>query len=260
MAGHNYQSTKAYNMKPITLSLLVTTFVSIANAKNTSNQPYEQAIQKLTNQTVTVLAVNDTPLKDIKEVVIKNGSTSQIVYMSENGEYLLEGQLMDLKSRKNLTELTENSLRHDLMEDFLQSHKSIDFLPENMTDHITVFTDIDCGYCRKIHQEIEGYNELGIGVSYLFFPRAGLNTTSHQKAINVWCASDQHKAMTQAKNGKDLPPLMCPNPIDSQYNLGISAGVHKVGTPAVVFDNGTMIPGYLPPAAMKQRIEQVKNN
>lgn len=245
-------------MKKLTAGILATCSL-ITSAATTQTHTFEQTIQKLTNQTVTVHAVNDTPLKDIKEVVIKNGSTSQIVYMSENGEYLLEGKLMDLKSRKNLTELTENSLRHDLMEDFLQTHKSIDFLPKDMTDHITIFTDIDCGYCRKIHQEIEGYNELGIGVSYLFFPRAGLNTSSHQKAVNVWCASDQQKAMTQAKNGKELPPLMCPNPIESQFNLGIGAGVHKVGTPAVVFDDGTMIPGYLPPKAMKQRIEQVKN-
>lgn len=247
-------------MKSTTFSLLAISFLSAANAKNTQTQPYEQAIQKLTNQQITVQSVTDTPLKDIKEVVIKNGPTNQIIYMSENGEYLLEGKLMDMKNRTNLTEQTENTLRHDLMEDFLKTHGSIDFLPANMTDHITVFTDIDCGYCRKIHQEIEGYNALGIGVSYLFFPRAGLNTSSHQKAINVWCATDQQKAMTLAKNGEELPPMMCPNPIESQYNLGIGAGVHKVGTPAVVFANGTMIPGYLPPQAMKQRIEQVKDH
>ncbi|MCB1582494.1 MAG: thioredoxin fold domain-containing protein [Xanthomonadales bacterium] len=246
-------------MKLLAFSLLTTTSLATVEAKTNDKKAFEQAIQKLTNQTVTVKSVKDTPLKDIKEIVIKNGPGNQIIYMSENGEYLLEGMLMDLKTRKNLTEQTENSLRHDLLEDFLQSHKSIDFLPEDMTEHITVFTDIDCGYCRKLHQEIEGYNNLGIGVSYLFFPRAGLNTSSHQKAINVWCASDQQKAMTQAKNGQELPPLMCPNPIESQYNLGIGAGVHKVGTPAVVFSDGTMIPGYLPAEAMKQRVEQVKS-
>ena len=128
-----------------------------------------------------------------------------------------------------------------------------------MTDHITVFTDIDCGYCRKLHQEVEQYNDLGIGVSYLFFPRTGLNTPSHQKAINVWCASDQQNAMTQAKNGVELPPLMCENPIESQYMLGIGAGVHKVGTPSVVFDDGSMVPGYLPAQAMKQRIATIKS-
>lgn len=241
----------------LSLCLLSTASISLAN-NNQQTQPFEQAIQQMTNQSVTVQSVKDTPLKDIKEVVIKNGPTSQILYMSENGEYLLEGKLLSLKTRKNLTEQTENSLRHDLLEGYLKSHKSIDFLPEDMTDHITVFTDIDCGFCRKLHQEVEAYNDLGIGVSYLFFPRAGLNTDSHQKAVNVWCASDQQKAMTQAKNGEMLPPLMCPNPIENQYQLGISAGIHKIGTPTVVFSDGSLLPGYLPPAAMKQRIEKVK--
>ncbi|MEZ5471084.1 MAG: thioredoxin fold domain-containing protein [Marinicella sp.] len=244
-------------MKLLAFSLLTTTSLATVEAKPNDKKAFEQAIQKLTNQTVTVKSVKDTPLKDIKEIVIKNGPGNQIVYMSEDGEYLLEGNLMSLKNRKNLTEQTENNLRHELMEDFLKDHKSIDFLPENMTDHITVFTDIDCGYCRKLHQEVEDFNDLGIGVSYLFFPRAGLNTSSHQKAVNVWCATDQQKAMTQAKNGEELKPLMCPNPIESQYNLGIGAGIHKIGTPAVVLSDGS-ITGYQPAKMMKQRIELVK--
>ena len=244
-------------MKLLAFSLMATTSLTTVQAKTNDKKTLEQAIQELTKQSVIVQSVNDTPLKDIKEVVIKSGPASQIVYMSENGEYLLEGKLMDLKSRKNLTEQTENSLRHELIEDYLKNNKSIDFLPENMTDHITVFTDIDCGFCRKLHQEVEKFNDMGIGVSYLFFPRAGLNTSSFQKAVNVWCATDQQKAMTQAKNGQELPPMMCPNPIESQYSLGIGAGIHKIGTPAVVLTDGS-ITGYLQADSMKQKIEQAK--
>jgi thiol:disulfide interchange protein DsbC len=227
------------------------------SAQAESDQAIQQAIQQLSNQPVTIEAINDTPVKGIKEVIINGGQLNEIVYLSEDGEHLFNGQLMSLKTRQNLTELTENSMRKDLLEAFKKTHKSIDFLPEQMTEHITVFTDIDCGYCRKLHQEIEQYHAQGIGVSYLFFPRSGLNTASHQKAVNVWCATDQHQAMTDAKNGVAMEPLMCPNPIETQFNLGISAGIHKVGTPAVVLADGSMT-GYMPAEAMQKRIQLSK--
>jgi thiol:disulfide interchange protein DsbC len=242
-----------------TLCLLSTTLIAFADASDNQKIKFEQAIQNFSKQNFSIHAINDTPINGIKEIVVKNGLAKQIIYMSEDGEYLLDGKLMNLKDRKNLTEQTENNLRSELLKETLKNHKSIEFIPENMTDHITVFTDIDCGFCRKLHQEVDAFNEMGIGVSYLFFPRAGLNTASHQKAVNVWCATDQQKAMTLAKNGKELPPLMCPNPIEKQYNLGISAGIHKIGTPAVIFSNGA-VTGYLPAEAMKQRIELNKNN
>ena len=225
-----------------------------------SKEHIQKLLQPITSGTITVVAVNDTPVTGIKEAIIKNGNTQEIIYVSDNGEFMFDGNLMNIKQRSNLTEQTQKSLRTELMNSFKANHKTIDFLPEEMTDHITVFTDIDCGYCRKLHQEIEDYNDLGIGVSYLFFPRSGLNTASHQKAVNVWCADDQQQAMTLAKGGQNLPPLQCDNPIESQFNLGIGAGVHKVGTPAVMFSDGTLMPGYLPAAQMKQRIAQTKTN
>jgi len=242
----------------LTISLLSSLSATYAASTLENNDKLKLAIQQLSNQEVVIEAIHDTPLKGIKEVIVKGGPTKQVIYMSEDGEFMFDGQMTNLKSRVNLTQETENKMRHEMLADFTRQHKSIDFLPEKMTEHITVFTDIDCGYCRKLHQEVAQYNELGIGVSYLFFPRSGLNTPSHQKAVNVWCASDQKQAMTSAKRGETSEPLMCPNPIELQYNLGLGVGVYKVGTPAVVFEDGTMIPGYLPAAAMKQRISQVK--
>ncbi len=246
-------------MKIITTACLLTTFFASHAGSTTEKTDYAAVIQKMSQQKISIEAVNETPIAGIKEVVVKSGAANEIIYMSEDKKFMFDGKLTNLNSMKNLTMETEKNLRHELLVDFKRSHKSIDFLPEDMTEHITVFTDIDCGYCRKLHQEVDQYNALGIGVSYLFFPRAGLNTTSHQKAVNVWCATDQQKAMTAAKNGETLEPMMCPNPIETQYNLGIGAGVHKVGTPAVVFSDGTIIPGYLPAASMKQRIESVKS-
>lgn len=241
-------------MKKTILALLA---ASSLNAHAQSNQAIEQAIEEFGNSAFQVDAIKDTPVSGIKEVVVDGGQGKQIIYLSADGQHLFNGQLINLKSRKNLTEATENSMRLDLMTEFKKTHQTIDFLPEQMTDHITVFTDIDCGYCRKLHQEMDQLNDLGIGVSYLFFPRSGLNTSSHQKSVNVWCATDQQKAMTDAKNGVAQKPLMCPNPIESQINLGINAGIHKIGTPAVILNDGSLT-GYLPAAQMQQRIQRSK--
>src|SRR5690606_35260891 len=119
----------------------------------------------------------------------------------------------------------------------------------------TVFTDIDCGYCRKLHAEMQGYNELGIGVSYLFFPRSGLKTASYDKAVSVWCAADQQKAMDKAKAGSQVAEKQCDNPVAEQYQAGLASGV--TGTPALILQDGTMLPGYMPPDQLKQRLDSL---
>lgn len=220
------------------------------------NINYQQTLQKLSGTKFEVKSVKNSAVKGIKELVVANGPTRQIIYMSDDGEFLFDGNLVNTKAKQNLTELAEKSMRHELMTEFRKTHKGIDFLPEQMTDHITVFTDIDCGVCRKFHENIPAFNQAGIGVSYLFFPRAGIGSNSHQKATNVWCATDQQDAMNKAKGGIELKPLMCPNPIESQYHLGISAGV--TGTPYIVLDDGTLIPGYQTVDQMKQRLSMNK--
>ena len=108
---------------------------------------------------------------------------------------------------------------------------------------IAVFTDIDCGYCRKLHQEVPDMNKLGIEVSYLAYPRAGFGSDSYKKYVSAWCADDKLGAMTLAKNGKSIPSKNCDNPVDEQYHLGRAIGIS--GTPAIVLESGRLIPGYL---------------
>ncbi|MGJ8662306.1 MAG: thioredoxin fold domain-containing protein, partial [Marinicella sp.] len=148
-------------------------------------------------------------------------------------------------------------LRKELLAKMGDSQR-INFYPENMEHHVTVFTDIDCGYCRKLHAEMTQYNDLGIGISYLFFPRAGLQSASFDKAVNVWCATDQQQAMTLAKAGETVEPQKCDNPITDHYKAGLSSGVS--GTPALVLDNGMIMPGYLPPQQLKQRLDAIALN
>ncbi len=214
---------------------------------------YQQTLNAISGQNFEIISVKDSAVNGIKEIIVANGPARQVVYLSTDGKFLFGGNLVNTKAKQNLTEQAKKSMRHDLMTEFKKTHKGIDFLPEKMTDMITVFTDIDCGVCRKFHENVESFNEAGIGVSYLFFPRAGIGSNSHQKATNVWCATNQQEAMNQAKSGIELKPLMCPNPIESQFNLGISAGVN--GTPYIVLSDGTLIPGYQTLDQLKQRLK-----
>lgn len=215
-------------------------------------------LSQLSGQRVEVSQVNKTAMNGVKEIVVKAKQGNEIIYMSEDGQFILEGNIINIKNGTNLKTETERSLRQELMADHAESLQSIDFYPDSMKQHVTVFTDIDCGYCRKLHEEIDQYNELGIGVSYVFFPRGGLDSNSYDKAVNVWCAADQQQALSNAKSGGAIEPKMCENPIKSQFNLGIQAGVHKVGTPSIVLEDGTLVRGYLPPKNLKTKLDQLK--
>jgi thiol:disulfide interchange protein DsbC len=120
---------------------------------------------------------------------------------------------------------------------------------------VTVFTDIDCAYCRRLHQQVAEYNRLGISIEYLFYPRAGLGSESFDKAVAVWCAPDRRKAMTAAKAGQAVPKGTCTNPITEDYELGRRVGLD--GTPAIYSANGRQIGGYLEPEAMLARLDEL---
>ena len=165
--------------------------------------------------------------------------------------------MIDTTSREDLTENKKSGIRKEVVAK-LGDKQRIDFLPDDMKYHLTVFTDIDCGYCRKLHDQIDGYNALGIGISYLFFPRSGINTPSFDKAVTVWCSDDQQSAMTNAKSGVNLESKKCNNPIQEQYEAGKAAGV--TGTPAMVLGNGKLLPGYLPPQALFDKLKLLTAN
>ncbi len=202
-----------------------------------------------------VKSMENTPIKGISEVVIDTGRGGEVYYMSNDGKYLLNGNLIDTTSREDLTENKKSGIRKDILKKFGKKER-IDFFPDDMKQHITVFTDIDCGYCRKLHNQIDDYNKLGIGISYLFFPRSGLNTPSYDKAVSVWCADNQKEALTNAKSGINLDKKTCDNPVKDQYQAGLAVGV--TGTPAMVTDSGKLMPGYLPPAQLQQRIKMLE--
>ena len=185
-------------------------------------------------------SVAETPIDGVYEVVIG----TQIIYISTDGRFAIQGDVIDLASASNLTENRMNGIRKAAI-DNIGTDGMITFAPETATQHaVTVFTDIDCGYCRKLHQEISAYNEQGIAIQYLMFPRAGLKSESYQKAVSAWCADDAQTALTQAKLGQDITRKECTNPVTEHYKLGQQLGVR--GTPSIILPDGKMVPGYVP--------------
>lgn len=202
---------------------------------------------------VPVDSVRATPVAGLYELQ----SGMNFGYVTLDGRYLIEGDLNDLASGQRLTDVRRRSARAERM-DALGVDQTIEFAPDVLPAKytITVFTDIDCGYCRKLHSEMADYNAKGIEIDYLFFPRSGLNTPSYDKAVSVWCAKDRNAAFTAAKAGSEPAPLKCDNPIASQFQLGVDLGVD--GTPAVYAADGTKLGGYLPPDQLLSRLEQIE--
>lgn len=180
----------------------------------------------------------------------------QIAYVSADGRYFLRGDIIEVATDNNVTEARRGAARVAALDD-VGEQRMIVFSPKQVKHTISVFTDIDCGYCRKLHREIDQYLAMGIRVRYLFFPRSGPNTESWSKAETVWCSSDRNQAMTRSKRGEVLPALSCnPTPVQQHYALGLTFGVQ--GTPAIITDSGELIPGYIPPAELVLHLDAGK--
>lgn len=183
---------------------------------------------------------------------IQKGSV--VAYVSADGRYLLQGDLIDLDLQVNLTEISRNEARRDLLS-VLDDDRSITFSPAEVKHTVTIFTDIDCFYCRKLHAEIDGYLERGIQVRYVLYPRNGPASKAWSTSEDVWCARDRNAALTAAKLDRSFKTAKCDASVVTQhYTLGRDIGLS--GTPAIVFEDGTLVGGYLPPAALAMRLEQ----
>ena len=180
---------------------------------------------------------------------------AQVLYMSGDGRYVIQGDLIDLKDRTNITEATRSVQRAKLVEN-IKDDTAIIFKPQKVKHTITVFTDIDCGYCRKLHREMEQYLDKGIKVRYLAFPRSGVDTKSYFKAVTVWCSDDKKAAMTDAKAGVKQEKKSCDNPVKTHMKMAEQFGVS--GTPTIVLNNGEVIPGYVPAERLSRMLEQSK--
>jgi thiol:disulfide interchange protein DsbC len=180
---------------------------------------------------------------------------SDVAYVSADGRYLISGDLFDVDARTNLTEAGRSDTRKKLLAK-LDEKDMIVFEPQKTKHTITVFTDVDCGYCRKLHSEIEQINKLGVRVRYMAYPRSGPGTPDWAKMESVWCSKDRKGAITQAKLGNDVKTPSCgATPVAKQYELGDQLGVS--GTPAIFTMSGDYIGGYLPPQQLLQQLDEL---
>lgn len=193
--------------------------------------------------------ITPSPLAGVSEVIIG----AKLFYVSDDGKYLMQGNLLELATRTDLSEQRLQSIRLGMIKDVKQADMIV-FPAKNQRHVITVFTDIDCGYCRKLHAEIKQYNDLGITVQYLMFPRSGPDTPSYDKAVSVWCSKDRQDALTRAKAGETLAKADCDNPIRAQYDIGQQIGVR--GTPAILMEDGMLLPGYMPALKLANELKK----
>ncbi len=232
------------------------TFIRIAALSAAVFLPAVQAdeaeIRKALNLSMPSLklgSVKPSEIDGLYEVAVG----SSIIYVSNDGKYLMQGHVIDIEGRKDLTEAKLAGRRKAAIEN-LGEDQTIIFKPENSRYKISVFTDIDCGYCRKLHSEIDQYLKEGITVQYLFFPRAGKGSDSYKKAVSVWCSEDRNAALTSAKLGSVPEEKTCDNPVDEHMKLG--AEFEARGTPMIVTEKGNIFPGYVPAKSLAKALAE----
>ncbi len=218
------------------------------NSVTEGQDQIKTALAELMGPRAATIEVIESPMKGVYQVDLGD----RIQFVSKVGNHLLVGDVFDTQRRVNLSdEIKQEKVLAVVGE--IEESEMIVFAPEETKRTITVYTDVDCPYCRKMHQEVPALLENGVKVRYLWFPRSGINTPSYDKAVSIWCAEDQLVAMDDAKLNNKIVDASCkPNPVGDQYASGQRAGVR--GTPTIVVDDGTIIGGYLPAKNLLARL------
>ena len=201
-----------------------------------------QSIVAASGNQLEILNIKPTPIATIYEVELNTG---ELLYSDASGQYLFAGD-MYRATPDGLLNLSAATRQQAVLRKLaaVPDGETIIFEPEGeVKATVSVFTDVDCGYCRQLHGEREQMLDYGIRLRYLAYPRGGENAESYDKMISVWCSDDRHRSLTQAKNGQNLPERDCESPVLAHYKLGNELGIQ--GTPALIFPDGRLIPGYL---------------
>ncbi|MFV2060403.1 MAG: DsbC family protein [Gammaproteobacteria bacterium] len=237
-----------YRLLVLFLSILPLALTSTVNAakQTTLSDADKTAATEIAAKVPGIEAKNVRPsvIPGLYQVIVG----PQVLYISRDAKLLFYGDIVNRESGKNLTTPIRDQARLAIVTNMDESSMIV-FTPKKETKHtITVFTDIDCGYCKKLHSEINTYTDIGIKVRYMAYPRAGINSPSYNKAVNVWCAKDRKKAITQAKLNQAVTSEKCDDPVKQHMLLGEKLGVN--GTPNLILDDGRMVPGYVPAAKL----------
>ena len=228
-------------------SLILIFFATSAIANDALKKEFQKSLSRLSSD-FEISDVKETPIKGIYQVTIG----PDVIYMSRDGNYVLKGEILDIGNRRNLTEDFRAQTRINLLNTISDS-EYIEFSSTKTKNYIYVFTDVDCGYCRKLHRDVPELNSMGIAVRYLAYPRAGVDSIIGEEMRNVWCAENRQKALTTSKNRQPIEVKICDAPIARHHALGRELGV--TGTPAIFLENGRKLPGYIPPDELYEQIQ-----
>jgi thiol:disulfide interchange protein DsbC len=199
---------------------------------------------------IKVEDVRPSPIAGLYEVT----SGAEVGYVSADGRFYVDGDVYEMNSKRNLTEDKRKAGRLALLAG-VKDEDAIVFAPKGQAAHtVTVFTDVDCVHCRRMHSEIAELNKLGIRVRYLSFPRGGPGSDSWRKAESVWCSADRRDALTRAKKGETLPAGKCDSPVAAEYELGRQLGIS--GTPGIVTETGEFLAGYASAAYLAEYLSE----
>lgn len=256
MLGAISLSACAKAPEPATAPAAVATGDTAAPVAPAGDTPDARAIAAISslNPQVSVDRVGAAPIPGFREAIVGG----QVVYVSDDGRYLFlsgtGGALYDTVAKANLSEVALAGMRKQLLAT-IPAGERIVFAPANPKHTVTVFTDVECGYCRKLHSEIAQYNAQGIAVEYLAFPRMGIGSEDYKKMVSVWCAADRKQALTAAKGDGKVPSKTCKTTVDMQYDVGQRVGLN--GTPMILTEDGTQVGGYVPPAALRASLDKL---
>lgn len=244
------KSLAVVNFRLLAVSLLCSVLLPLSLSVQAEVTDASTLIRNLLIETqpdMEIGAIKPSQIAGLYEVSVQNG---QSIYVSSDAKFLIPGDMYQAGGEGliNLGEMHRNTLRKEKIAALDEKDMIVFPADGERKATITVFTDVDCPYCRKLHGEIGELNQLGITVRYLAFPRTGLNTETSRKMISTWCAEDRKTMFTVAKRDGDVPVADCDNPVAEQYELGRQVGV--TGTPALVFEDGTILPGYVPAATL----------
>lgn len=236
-------------MKILNLLYIIVLFSNFAS----SNEALiESNLKNILPPDTTIESIEPSSLKGIYKVYYGD---LQPIYVSEDGNFFIYGDMYKIGSN-DITNLTKEEIkgrRSDIL-DSIPADELIIFKSNNELVSITVFTDIDCGYCRKLHSQIDEYNEAGITIKYAAFPRSGIGTQTFTKMVGAWCSEDPKQAMTDLKNDKKMNLDFCEEqPIARHYIIGQKLGIN--GTPAIITPDGDLIPGYVSPEELLSQIK-----
>ncbi|MDC0907083.1 thioredoxin fold domain-containing protein [Gammaproteobacteria bacterium] len=201
------------------------------------------------------MSVQNVKESQIENLYIVDIGDLQPIYASKNGEFFFYGELYAVNGNmlQNTTKDEINLKRKSILDAALSEGDFITFKSDNEKHRVIIFTDVDCGYCRKFHNEIKDFNDLGITVNYVAFPRSGLASDSYNKIVTAWCSTDAKDTLTKMKQGIDVQLSMCQDhPVEKHFLLGQKIGI--TGTPAIIKSNGELLPGYLPPEELITRL------